>query len=61
VTPGLNYEYDVQASAADSDGWTYALSGAPSWLSIDQNGRITGSPGIASSTTTMLLGTLGFA
>jgi putative Ig domain-containing protein len=47
VTAGLNYEYDVQASDADNDALTYALSGAPSWLSIDPNGRITGSPGVA--------------
>jgi hypothetical protein len=47
VTAGLPYRYDVQASDADGDALTYALSGAPTWLSIDQNGRITGAPGIA--------------
>jgi hypothetical protein len=47
VTASLPYRYDVQASDSDGDPLTYALSGAPSWLSIDQNGRITGSPGVA--------------
>jgi hypothetical protein len=47
VTAGLPYRYDVQADDSDDDPLTYALSGAPSWLSIDDNGRITGSPGVA--------------
>jgi RHS repeat-associated protein len=40
VTAGLTYAYDVQAADADGDAMSYALTQAPTGMTVDSLGRI---------------------
>jgi fibro-slime domain-containing protein/RHS repeat-associated protein len=45
VARGAAFRYDVRASDSDGDRLTYTLDpNSPGWLSVDANGRITGTP-----------------
>ena len=48
VTAGLAYRYDVRATDPDGDALTFRLDSAPAGMTIDQLGRVTWSPQIAS-------------
>jgi len=42
VEEGTNYSYQITANDADNDALTYSLTYAPSWLSMNSNGLVTG-------------------
>jgi hypothetical protein len=45
ATVGQNYSFQPSATDADNDALTFALAGAPSWLTINSaTGRVSGTP-----------------